>query len=96
MTEIKTKSGHASFIAKNHKAVIFFGKIGCSHCDDMKPVVRELMQQNPDVAFAHIEVSKVETSVEGVPVFVAYRDGVAKGMITGSNAAGLRRMVSEL
>jgi thiol-disulfide isomerase/thioredoxin len=92
--EITNFNEHESFIANNKRAVIFFGSIKCGHCRNMVPVVGKMAEQYPTVAFGHIEITEVEVeNVDGVPVFVGYKDQIPIDMVLGASPKTLTNMI---
>lgn len=95
--EITHMSEHDGFIANNPSAMIFFGSIRCGHCQDIKPVFDQLARQYPTVAFGHVETTRVKCeNVDGVPVFVGYKNQRALEPILGANEQELTRMAQKL
>lgn len=92
--EITNLQEHDSFIANNDLAVIFFGSDRCQHCRNMVPVVENLADQYPSVAFAHIEVTKVKVeNIKGVPAFVGYKMGNPVDIVIGADPEQLIDMI---
>lgn len=94
VAEITNYDQQTSFINNNPKGIIFFGSSRCHHCADMIPVVQDLSQKYPSVAFAHVETTKVKVdNVDGVPVFVAYKSSVPIDVLVGADDEKLRDIV---
>lgn len=92
--EITNFNEHESFIANNDKEVLFFGSIRCSHCHKMVPIVEKIAEQYPTVAFGHIEVTEVEVeNVDGVPVFVGYKNQIPIDIVVGASPNKLTNMI---
>lgn len=84
------------FISNNHRGVIFFGSVRCPHCRTMSPIYEELANKYRSVAFAHVETSEVEVdNLDGVPVFVAYKDGKPIDTVLGSRPEALTTMIQQ-
>jgi len=97
VSEITNAPEHDYFIIQNPRALIFFGSERCGHCREMNPVYEQLARAYPTVAFAHIEVSKVKTdNIDGVPVFVGYRDGEYVNMVVGARKKELLLLITNL
>ncbi len=93
--EIRSYSDQESFIRNNPSGVIFFGSYRCPHCQDMVPVFEDLTRQYPNVGFAHVEITKVEVeNVNGVPVFVGYRNKVPIDIVLGADEDKLFDMIN--
>lgn len=92
--EITNSNENDSFIANNNKAIIFFGSIRCPHCRNMVPVFDKMAQQYPSIAFAHVEVTEVEVeNINGVPVFVAYKNHIPVDSVVGASPQSLTKMI---
>lgn len=97
MREITHKAEHDNFIANNPSAILFFGSAHCGHCQDIKPVFKQLAAQYPNVAFGHVEVSKIKTEgADSVPIFVGYKGGKPLPPVLGADERGLRSLVQQL
>ena len=94
MTEITSDYEEQQFINTHDRAVIFFGSQRCPHCRDMVPVIQDMIGKYPSVAFAHVEVTAVEVeNVNGVPVFVGYRDRNPVDVIVGARVKAVTQMI---
>lgn len=94
ITEITNDQEHDAFIANNTHAVIFFGSYKCHHCQSMTPIYQKLSDKYPQIAFAHVEVTKVHVdNLDGVPVFVGYRDHVPVDTVLGVDERALINMI---
>lgn len=95
--EINHVAEQDAFISNNPSAIIFFGSVRCGHCQDITPVYGQLARQYPGVAFAHVETTKVKCeNVDGVPVFVGYKNKRALAPVLGADEPALRRMLQQL
>ena len=96
VVEITDFTDQESFIAKNKRAVIFFGSDRCSHCRNMIPVINRMVSQYPSVGFAHVEVTKVKANnVNGVPVFVIYLSEVPVDIVLGASPGSLSESIEK-
>ena len=85
-----------NFIANNLRGVIFFGSVRCPHCRTMAPIYEELANKYTSTAFAHVETSEVEVdNLDGVPVFVAYKDRKPIDTVIGARPEALTTMIQE-
>ena len=95
--EITHMAEHDALIANNTSAIIFFGSIRCGHCQDITPVFGQLARQYPGVAFGHVETTRVKCeNVDGVPVFVGYKNQRPLTPVLGADEPALRRMLQQL
>jgi len=96
MQEITDVVQHDSFIAKNPRGIMFYGSVRCPHCRNMKPVVDRMIQQYPSVAFSHVETTQVEViHVDGVPVFVGYKNGSPVDVVIGASPEDLKDLIEK-
>jgi len=96
VTEITNIEENDAFIANNPAGVIFFGSSSCPHCTRMVPMYKELYKKYPSVAFAHVEVNKVEVdNIKGVPVFVGYKNHVPVDSVVGESPESLIEMIEQ-
>jgi len=94
MFEITNWDSCESFLRDNKRAIIFFGSISCGHCRNIASFVKELTQQYPHVAFAHVEQSRVNcNNLKSMPTFVAYIDGEPKAQVVGAYRDKLQSMI---
>lgn len=88
-----------NFIANNLRGVIFFGSVRCPHCRTMAPIYEQLANKYTStnvVAFAHVETSEVEVdNLDGVPVFVAYKDHKPIDTVLGARPEALTTMIQQ-
>lgn len=97
VVEITDEQSNNNFLNKNRKAIIFFGSERCGHCKKMIPVFNRLAQTNPEIGFAHVEVSKVDVeNITGVPVFVSYVNGIEMNGVVGADENKLNNLLNEL
>src|SRR5438132_8823209 len=98
IVEITNGVQHQDFIRNNRAGVIFFGKSTCPHCQAMTPYFSELARRySGRVKFGHVEVSRVEVKdIDGVPVFVVYRNGAPVDRVVGEDKDGLRNLIDSL
>ena len=97
MREISNSTEEANFTASNGKSVVFYGSRGCGHCNQIKPVVDQLVRMYPNVKFGHVETSRVDVqNLEGVPTFVGYRNNVYVDMVVGADQQKLQKMIQSL
>lgn len=95
--EITNVTEHDSLIHNNQRLVIFFGSNRCGHCKSIAPVFANLAAANPHIAFAHVEVSRIKTeNVDGVPVFVGYKDGQPVDTVIGADDEGIIALIRQL
>jgi thioredoxin 1 len=97
--EIVDGETHDNFIESHPKVVIFFGSQNCGHCRHMIPVYEELSNAFPNIAFAHVEVSRVDPkpiNLEGVPTFAIYNNQVAVNKVVGARENELRECIGQL
>ena len=94
VVEINSVNAQNSFISSNSRAVIFFGSERCGHCRSMKLLFNKLSNKYTNISFGHIEVTKVKVAnLQGVPVFVAYRDHNPLDSVVGSKEQELIKMI---
>ncbi|CAH6418458.1 Hypothetical protein HVR_LOCUS162 [uncultured virus] len=97
IVEITDLQEEAVFTGNNPLAVIFFGSIRCSHCRSMTPVYEKLSNKYLRVAFGHVETSLVEVDdLDGVPTFVAYKQGTPVNKVLGAGERALINMIESL
>lgn len=83
-----------AFIARYPRGIIFFGSIRCPHCRTMTPVYENLADKYKSVGFGHVETSKVEVdNLDGVPVFVGYKNGNPIETVIGARPEALITMI---
>lgn len=86
MVEITSVEQYEDIVHGTNKCLVFFGSKFCSHCTEIKPFVNQLVKKYPNIKFAHIEVTEMHIdNLDGVPVFIAYRNGEAVGKVEGAN-----------
>lgn len=96
VAEITNFDQHQGLIANNDRVVIFLGSERCGHCRTMVPVVQKFARQYPNVAFGHVEITKVKTENVGpVPVFVGYRDHNPVDVVLGADNEALQGMITK-
>lgn len=94
--EITNSDESDLFIANNIRGIIFFGSVRCPHCRTMTPIYEELANKYASLAFAHVETSKVEVdNLDGVPVFVAYKDHVPIDTVIGARPEALTALIQQ-
>ena len=95
--EITHMAEHDAFIKNNPSAVLFFGSNRCGHCKDITPFFGQLSKQYPNVAFGHVETTRVKTEgADAVPVFVGYKNGRPLPPVLGADEQGLKALVLRL
>jgi len=73
---------------------MFFGSATCPHCKTMAPIVAKLAKKYPQIKFSHVEVSKVTVEdLDGVPCFIAFRDGTPIGKVEGADPEALENII---
>lgn len=96
VVEITDSNDHEEFINKP-RAIVFFGSEYCGHCRNIFPKYEMLAHTFPGISFGHVEVTEVETeNVDGVPVFVAYKDGKYVDMSVGASEKALMNLIQKL
>ena len=96
VNEITNSDESDYFIANHPRCVIFFGSVRCPHCRNMTPIYNELANKYTSVSFAHVETSLVEVdNLDGVPVFVGYKDGVPIDVVLGARSDALNNMIQQ-
>lgn len=97
IVEIRSNQDQNNFIHNNRKGILFFGSKFCGHCRNITPVFHKMVNEYPDVRFGHVEVTEVTVEgIEGVPVFVSYRNGVPVDMSVGDSESKLRRLIQDI
>lgn len=76
MTELE----YQQFIAKNKIVLVDFGADWCPPCVKMKPVIYQVLKQNPSVQLLNVDggvdLNLMEKQkVEALPVFIVYKNG---------------------
>lgn len=76
MTELE----YQQFIAKNKIVLVDFGADWCPPCVKMKPVINQILKQNPGVQLLNVDggvdLNLMEKqNVEALPVFIVYKNG---------------------
>jgi len=95
VVELTNYHDHDNFIDNNDKCIIFFGSQYCHHCHDMIPVFEQMAQDYPEIAFGHIEVTKVKVeNIDGVPVFVIYKNKQPIDVVLGANKDKLLNIIN--
>lgn len=95
--EISSYVDHDNLLDNNKQCVIFFGSKNCHHCRDMISFFEDLAENYPSVKFGHIEVTKVNVeNVNGVPVFVVYKNTQPVEIVLGANKDKLLSSVKKL
>jgi thiol-disulfide isomerase/thioredoxin len=60
----------------------------------MVPVFNDMASKYNNVAFGHVEVTKVDVdNVNGVPVFVGYKNHQPVDVVLGANSRSLTDMI---
>lgn len=96
ITELNSSEQYDRFVQQNQNILIFFGMHSCGHCVQAQRFVQEIAQDYPELAVAHVEVSKVKVKgLTGVPAFLLYRDGQITGSQMGADEDGLYQLVEE-
>ncbi|MBX4263484.1 thioredoxin family protein [Clostridium estertheticum] len=54
-----------NFIKENKFVMLYFSSDGCSVCDDVLPMIEELLKKHPKVMSGHVEIQNMP-SVAGV------------------------------
>lgn len=97
LIEITNVHEHDAFIETNPRAIIFFGSYDCGHCRAIYPTCEKLVNLYPQIAFSHVEVTQVKTeNVEGVPVFVGYKNGEFVDTVVGASEKQLLNLIDKL
>lgn len=97
VVQLSSYVDHDKFIDNNNHSVIFFGSKNCHHCRDMVSFFEDLAENYPSVKFGHIEVTKVNVkNVNGVPVFVIYKNKQPVEIVLGANKDKLLSTVKNL
>lgn len=70
------------------RAVVDFWGPGCGPCRMLEPILEELSQAHPDVAFCSVNVRDLPDvawafEVAGTPTLLLFEDGVPKDRIVG-------------
>jgi thioredoxin-like negative regulator of GroEL len=95
--EITTVTQHDDFIETHDQCVLFFGSERCGHCHEIKPFFAQLAAQYPQIGFAHIEVTQVETwHIEVIPIFVFYEHQVPIHKLEGAQPDELQKLIASL
>ena len=94
--ELNSAQDFDAIIANNRIALIFYGSAKCGHCKSITPFVAELVTRYPSVAFGHVEVTKVKVEgIDGVPVFVVYKDQKPVDKLVGADQEGLVKLLRQ-
>lgn len=97
MREITHAAEHDAFIANNPSVILFFGSTRCGHCQSITPFFRQLAGQYHNVAFGHVETTRVKTEgADSVPVFIGYKNGRPLPPVLGADEQGLQRLIMRL
>lgn len=94
VTELTSAAQYDKFLTNNDRAIVFYGSKECGYCRSAAPVFEKLSDKHPDLAFAHIEVTKVKVAkMEGMPTFVCYRNQEPIDKVVGFNEKGINRLI---
>lgn len=68
------------FIKENKFAILYFSSDGCSVCDDVLPMIEDLLKKYPKVVSGHVEIQNIPSvaSVFGVftiPTVIIFLEG---------------------
>lgn len=97
VTEINNSDDSDNFINNNSLGIIFFGSENCPHCRNMTSLYEDLVNKYPSVKFSHVETSKVKVdNLDGVPVFVGYKNKEPVDIVIGASPKNLTQMVVNL
>ena len=96
ITELNGNEEYDRFLQQHQYSLIFFGSDSCPHCHEIAPFVEELAHNYPQLAVAHIEVTRVEVKgLPGVPVFLLYQGRQVIGTQVGADEEKLWALLQE-
>lgn len=97
MIEIQSLEQYNEVIHSYERCLVFFGSEMCSHCQEIKLLVYQLVRKYPSIKFIHVEVTKVHVdNLNGVPIFVGFHQGTAIDKVEGANQKELINLLNIL
>jgi thioredoxin 1 len=103
MIEIGDLTNYNKFISTNKKCLVFFGSEQCPHCRNIKPKIKQLVNEYPNVKFCHVEVTRESYNMippkyqkVGLPLFICYKDNILVNTVIGEDEEGVKEMLQNL
>lgn len=100
MIEISDANSYNKFLLTNKKCVVFFGSEKCTHCRNIKPSIKIMVEKYPDIKFCHIEVTNKTSDIvppqyrnSGIPLFLFYENNTLLDNVIGEDETGIIQMI---
>ncbi len=95
------KDNLAEIIANNPKTVVQYSATWCGNCRIMKPKFKKLARENEEITFILVDAEKFEESrklatVDNLPTFATFKDGVKLNQTQTNKFDVLKDLVNEI
>ena len=88
-------------IQENDKVMVQYGATWCGNCRIMKPKFKKLASENDSIPFYYVDAEKLPESrklatVDNLPTFAAFENGVLKNQVQTNQADSLNQLFEEI
>ena len=96
-----TEDNLQQIVSENNKVMVQYGATWCGNCRIMKPKFKKLASENDSIPFYYVDAEKLPESrklatVDNLPTFAAFENGVLKNQVQTNQADSLNQLFEEI
>lgn len=96
-----TEDNLQQIVSENNKVMVQYGATWCGNCRIMKPKFKKLASENDSIPFYYVDAEKLPESrklatVDNLPTFAAFENGVLKNQVQTNQADSLNQLFEEV
>ncbi len=96
-----TEDNLQQIVSENKKVMVQYGATWCGNCRIMKPKFKKLASENDSIPFYYVDAEKLPESrklatVDNLPTFAAFENGVLKNQVQTNQADSLNQLFEEV
>ncbi|WP_374443355.1 thioredoxin family protein [Epilithonimonas sp.] len=96
-----TEDNLQQIVNENEKVMVQYGATWCGNCRIMKPKFKKLASENDSIPFYYVDAEKLPESrklatVDNLPTFAAFENGVLKSQVQTNQADSLNTLFNEI
>ena len=96
-----TEDNLQQIVSENKKVMVQYGATWCGNCRIMKPKFKKLASENDYIPFYYVDAEKLPESrklatVDNLPTFAAFENGVLKNQVQTNQADSLNQLFEEI
>ena len=96
-----TEDNLQQIVSENNIVMVQYGATWCGNCRIMKPKFKKLASENDSIPFYYVDAEKLPESrklatVDNLPTFAAFENGVLKNQVQTNQADSLNQLFEEI